>query len=220
MGSTSGIGGEVVFVGPEVVLEIHQPGPGVQQEPSARPHPQPAGEADTLPRAEAVKEHPPPHGHGSLALFGQPCLQDLIPGPRKCPLQPEKPCVDFGEILIEVSAQKVVAGLPLMEPDVGCVLCHLASLLTIMGGNLLNVARLHTTSSKNRAPSAPFLPETKKSPPCRLTERGAIPYNKGREYTATCGLGPVLKYFYQETVTGPWWRFHLLIRIVTVHLKM
>ena len=84
------------------------------------------------------------------------------------------------------------------------------------------MARLHTTSSKNRAPSAPFLPETKKSPPCRLTERGAIPYNKGREYTATCGLGPVLKYFYQETVTGPWWRFHRfrLMRIVTVQPRI
>ena len=42
----------------------------------------------------------------------------------------------------------------------------------------------------------------KKSPPCRLTERGAIPYNKSREYTATCGLGPVKKLFHHETVTG------------------
>ena len=43
--------------------------------------------------------------------------------------------------------------------------------------------------------------KNKESPLCRLTERGAIPYNKGREYTATCGLGPVKKLFHHETVT-------------------
>ena len=32
--------------------------------------------------------------------------------------------------------------------------------------------------------------EAKKSPFHHLTERGAIPYNKGTGYAATCGLGP------------------------------
>ena len=64
--------------------------------------------------------------------------------------------------------------------------------------------------------------QNKKSPPCRLTERGAIPYNKSREYTATCGLGPNRYFVELRNRHLPGWRFHRfrLMRIVTVQPRI
>ena len=71
-------------------------------------------------------------------------------------------------------------------------------------------------------PPVRLFSENKKSPPCRLTERGAIPYNKGREYTATCGLGPNRYFVELRNRHLPGWRFHRfrLMRIVTVQPRI
>ena len=71
-------------------------------------------------------------------------------------------------------------------------------------------------------PPVRLFSENKKSPPCRLTERGAIPYNKGREYTATCGLGSSVYMLQTRNRHLAEWRFHRfrLMRIVTVQPRI
>ena len=71
-------------------------------------------------------------------------------------------------------------------------------------------------------PQCAYFSEDKKSPPCRLTERGAIPYNKSREYTATCGLGSSVYMLQTRNRHLAEWRFHRfrVMRIVTVQPRI
>ena len=71
-------------------------------------------------------------------------------------------------------------------------------------------------------PPVRLFSENKKSPPCRLTERGAIPYNKGRGTPRLAVWARLKNYICYETVTGLGWRFHRfrLMRIVTVQPRI
>ena len=127
----------------EPVVHIGQHTLRVQQDTPVRLHGAPPGEGNPSPRPKAVKDEPPALGEiFALRVRRQTALQGLIPHAGRRVLQPAlhraalpKGPVDFGKILVEVGPQEIVSRLPLMEPDVGCKLCHLASLLYKDGRN-------------------------------------------------------------------------------------